>query len=182
MFEEMQKCDDLFLKYGGHPMAAGCSLKKENVEALRERLNQLTTLTEDELTEKIRIDVPMPIDYINEELITELQLLEPFGKANEKPVFAAKNLDILGAKIIGQNRNVCKLRVQSEYGRVMDAMYFGDQEAFRTYLEEKFSRRAVEDMFLGRKNPIRLSVVYYPEINEFRDMKTMQIIIREYQA
>ncbi len=103
-------------------------MKEEHIEELREKLNQETTLTEEDLTEKIRIDVPMPVDYVSENLINELQILEPFGKGNEKPIFAAKNLEILGARIIGQNRNVCKMRVQSEYGKVMDAIYFGDQE------------------------------------------------------
>ena len=101
MFEEMQKCDDLFLNYGGHPMAAGCSLERENIRPLRERLNIAAHLTEEDLTEKICIDVPMPISYITEHLIEELNVLEPFGTANKKPVFAEKDVSILGARILG---------------------------------------------------------------------------------
>ncbi len=181
MFEEMQKCDGLFLKYGGHPMAAGCSLKEANINQLRTQLNLLTTLTDDDLIEKIRIDVPMPIDYIRKELIDELQLLEPFGKANEKPVFAAKNLSVLEARLIGKNRNICKLRICSEYGCVMDAIYFGDSDIFLTYLKQKFSAKDVENMFAGIQNRITLSVIYYPEINSYRGIDNIQIVIREYQ-
>lgn len=181
MFEEMQKCDDLFLNYGGHPMAAGCSLEKENVQALRERLNAAACLTEEDLTEKICIDVPMPISYITEHLIEELNVLEPFGTANKKPVFAEKDVSILGARILGQNRNVIKMQVADASGTVMDALYFGDVEVFRTYLEEKYGYAETEKLFQNRKTCIRLSVIYYPTINEFRGQRTLQIVISDYQ-
>lgn len=181
MFEEMQKCDDLFLNYGGHPMAAGCSLEKENIQPLRERLNTNAQLTEDDLIEKICIDVPMPIGYITEHLIEELDILEPFGTANKKPVFAEKNLHVLGARILGQNRNVIKMQVASVSGVVMDALYFGDAEEFRRYLEEKFGFQETEKMFQNRKTDITLSVIYYPTVNEFRGQKSLQIVISDYQ-
>ena len=181
MFEEMQKCDDLFLNYGGHPMAAGCSLEKENIQPLRERLNTNAQLTEEDLIEKICIDVPMPIGYITEQLIEELEILEPFGTANKKPVFAEKNLHVLGARILGQNRNVIKMQVASVSGVVIDALYFGDAEEFRRYLEEKFGFQETEKMFQNRKTDITLSVIYYPTVNEFRGQKSLQIVISDYQ-
>lgn len=181
MFEEMQKCDDLFLNYGGHPMAAGCSLEKENIQLLRERLNTNAQLTEEDLIERICIDVPMPIGYITEQLIEELDILEPFGTANKKPVFAEKNLHVLGARILGQNRNVIKMQVASVSGVVMDALYFGDAEEFRRYLEEKFGFQETEKMFQNRKTDITLSVIYYPTVNEFRGQKSLQIVISDYQ-
>ena len=181
MFEEMQKCDDLFLNYGGHPMAAGCSLEKENIQPLRERLNTNAQLTEEDLIEKICIDVPMPIGYITEQLIEELEILEPFGTSNKKPVFAEKNLHVLGARILGQNRNVIKMQVASVSGVVMDALYFGDAEEFRRYLEEKFGFQETEKMFQNRKTDITLSVIYYPTVNEFRGQKSLQIVISDYQ-
>ena len=181
MFEEMQKCDDLFLNYGGHPMAAGCSLEKENIPHLRERLNVNAHLTEEDLTEKICIDVPMPISYITEHLIEELNVLEPFGTANKKPVFAQKNVNILGARILGQNRNVVKMQVADNSGTVMDALYFGDAEVFRGYLEKKFGYSETEKMFQNRKNNIMLSIIYYPTVNEFRGQRNIQIVISDYQ-
>ena len=181
MFEEMQKCDDLFLNYGGHPMAAGLSLEKENIQHLRERLNANACLTEDDLMEKICIDVPMPISYITEHLIEELNVLEPFGTANKKPVFAEKNVSILGARILGQNRNVVKMQVSDNSGAVMDALYFGDIEVFRSYLEEKFGYTETEKMFQNRKSNIILSIIYYPTVNEFRGQRSIQIVISDYQ-
>lgn len=181
MFEEMQKCSDLFLNFGGHPMAAGCSLPKENVELLRRKLNELTTLTEEELTEKIVIDVPMPLDYISERLVKELELLEPFGKGNIKPVFADRNLELLSGRILGQNKNVLKLQVQNAAGRVMDAMYFGDIEQFCKYMAEQFGEQEMEKVFLGRPNRVRLSVIYYPSVNEYRGRRTLQIVIQHYR-
>lgn len=181
MFEEMQKCDDLFLNYGGHPMAAGCSLERENIQPLRERLNIAAHLTEEDLTEKICIDVPMPISYITEHLIEELNVLEPFGTANKKPVFAEKDISILGARILGQNRNVIKMQVTDTSGIVMDALYFGDVEVFRTYLEDKYGYAETGKLFQNRKTGITLSVIYYPTINEFRGQRSIQIVISDYQ-
>lgn len=180
MFEEMVKCQELFTKFGGHPMAAGLSIKKEDVENLRIRLNELTTLTEEDFIPKVSIDVAMPIDYISEELIGELEVLEPFGKANPKPVFAEKNLNVLSARILGQNKNVIKMQVLNSQGMVMDAMYFGDVEKFNTYLTEKFGTSETEKMYQNRENAITISATYYPQVNVFRNVRNMQIVIQNY--
>lgn len=180
MFAEMQKCGELFLNYGGHPMAAGCSLERRNVEVLRKRLNELTVLTEEDLIQKIVIDVPMPVDYISEKLIEELDLLEPFGKGNPKPVFADRNLDFQSARVLGQNRNVLKFQVASQSGLSMKAVYFGDVDEFRKKLEEWFGYTETEKLYQGRKNSVTLSVIYYPSIDEFRDVRTIQIIIQNF--
>lgn len=180
MFEEMQKCRDLFVNFGGHPMAAGCSLLKENVELLRRRLNEQTVLTEEDLRQKILIDVPMPLDYISEHLIEELDLLEPFGKGNPKPVFAEKNLNILSARVMGQNRNVIKMQVENQSKKVMDALYFGDTRQFREDLEERFGYEETEKLYQGRRNSICLSFIYYPAINEYQGDRTIQIVVQHY--
>lgn len=180
MFEEMVKCQELFTKFGGHPMAAGLSIKKEDVETLRTRLNELTTLTEEDFIPRVSIDVAMPIDYISEELIGELEVLEPFGKANPKPVFAEKNLNVLSARILGQNKNVIKMQVLNSQGMVMDAMYFGDVEKFNTYITEKFGTSEVEKMYQNRENAVSISATYYPQVNVFRNVRNMQIVIQNY--
>lgn len=180
MFKEMVKCQELFTKFGGHPMAAGLSIKKEDVENLRSRLNELTTLTEEDFIPRVSIDVAMPIDYISEELIGELEVLEPFGKANPKPVFAEKNLNVLSARILGQNKNVIKMQVLNARGMVMDAMYFGDVEKFNTYITDKFGMSEVEKMYQNRENTVTLSVTYYPQVNVFRNVRNMQIVIQNY--
>ena len=182
MFEEMMKCEELFIKFGGHPMAAGLSIKQENVEVFRRILNENTTLTEEDFVPKILIDVPMPIDYITEGFVQELECLEPFGKGNTKPLFAEKNLKVLGAKILGKNKNVIKMQVENGSGCIMDAMYFGDIEVFQKDLQEKFGEKEVEKLFLQRKNEVTLSVTYYPTINVFRECRTLQIVIQNYQA
>ena len=181
MFEEMVKCQDLFLKFGGHPMAAGLSLTKENVPVFRRRINEQCRLTEEDLVERIMIDVPMPIDYISEGLIQELSVLEPFGKGNTKPLFAEKGLRIQTMTILGKNRNVLKMTVCNSRGAFMEAMYFGDIEKFQDYVTEKYGRPELEKLFQGRQNQVLLSVTYYPTINEYRDRRTMQIVIQNYQ-
>ncbi len=181
MYEEMSKCKELFHKYGGHPMAAGLSLPKENVGLFRQRLNRDTSLTEEDLQGKIVIDVPMPLDYITKPLVEELKVLEPFGKSNEKPVFADKDIQILSLRVFGKNRNVCRMQVESRGGRRMDAIYFGHVEGFLAYLEGKYGERPVRQAMEGRGGGMSLSFIYYPEINVFQGAESLQIVVKNYR-
>lgn len=181
IYEELTKCRDLLLKFGGHPMAAGLSLEYDKVEALRLALNRNTQLTEEDLIPKISIDVALPLGYVNEELVTELEYLEPFGKGNIKPIFAERNLRIRRAGVIGKNANVLKLQVVNDYGRVMDAIYFGNVSGFLKQLTEGYGKEEVDKMFQNRDNNINLSVTYYPSINEYGGSRSIQIVIQNYQ-
>ena len=181
MFQEMQKCDELFLNYGGHPMAAGCSLLKENIEPLRKKLNELTTLTREDLTEKIVIDVPMPVDYISEVLLNEFTYLEPFGKGNTKPIFAEKNLKVLGIRLMGQQGRAARLHVENTAGAKIEALYFGDTSYLRAYLEQKFGRQQVERCYQMRESNVTLSVTYYPQIHEWNGQRSIQIVVQQYK-
>ncbi|MCC8067985.1 MAG: DHH family phosphoesterase, partial [Clostridiales bacterium] len=181
MFEEMVKCQDVFLKFGGHPMAAGFSLERGRIPEMRRRLNENCSLTEEDLSERVSIDVAMPINYISRQVIEELSLLEPFGKGNEKPLFADTGLRVLSASVIGKNRNVVKLRVQNRSGYSIDALYFGDPEPFQNYLVQKYGEAAVKNLFWGRITNIRLDLTYYPSINEYMGRTSLQIIIKNYR-
>ena len=180
MFEELLKCKDLLSRFGGHPMAAGLSLPAENLEELRKRLNANTTLTQEDLRPVIHIDAAMPIGYITEEFVEQLELLEPFGKGNPKPVFAEQHFSLLGGNIIGKNKNVFKARVKNDQGDRMDAVYFGDVEVFAAYIKEEFGDAAYEALLTGDPNPVDLGFTYYPSINEFRGKRTLQMVIQNY--
>ena len=181
MYEELCKCQELFTKLGGHPMAAGLSLPEANVEIFREKINACCGLTEEDFIPKIKIDIPMPVDYPDISLVNELSLLEPFGKANVKPQFADKNLGIDRAVVVGKNQNVLKLTLKTERGKSISAVYFGDVEEFREYYGRKYGENEVQQAFLGRTNAIRMSVVYYPEINRYQGNESIQIVIKNYQ-
>lgn len=181
MYEELCKCQELFTKFGGHPMAAGLSLPEANVEIFREKINACCGLTEEDFIPKIKIDIPMPVDYPDIPLVNELSLLEPFGKANVKPQFADKNLGIDRAVVVGKNQNVLKLTLKTERGKSISAVYFGDVEEFREYYGRKYGENEVQQAFLGRTNGIRMSVVYYPEINRYQRNESIQIVIKNYQ-
>lgn len=165
MYEKLCECREYLTKFGGHPMAAGLSLEEDNIEPFRRKLNELSGLEPEDFIEKVSIDVPMPINYIRKELIQELKILEPFGKGNEKPVFAQKGLRVLRSRVLGSGRNVVKMQVADEAGYTMEAIYFGDGDKF------------CEDI-RGKQT---LSVVYYPEINSYMGRETVQIVIRHYQ-
>ncbi len=180
MYEGLNRCKDLLTKFGGHRLAAGMSLEEEKIEEFRQRLNELSGLTEEDMIEKVSIDMQMPLSVVGEEFIQEISLLEPFGKGNPKPLFAEKEIEILSGRILGKNHNVMKLRVKSKEGIEIDAMYFGDIEKFREDMGAKYGERAVEEMLSGRRTGMKISAAYYPEINEYMGKKTVQITISKY--
>ncbi len=180
IYEELVKCRDLLLKFGGHPLAAGMSLAKENLEAFRSRLNQNCRLTKEDLIPKVSIDIVMPLGYVTEELIGELTLLEPFGKGNPKPLFAERNLRFRRAYEIGRTTRYLKFRVENAYGRIMDALYFGDADAFDQAVTEHFGAGELAKLYQGRENAVRMSVTYYPSVNEYNGTRRLQIVIQNY--
>ena len=164
MYEELVKCDSLLVQYGGHPMAAGLSIEEENVEKFRQTLNDNCTLTEEDMIPKIVIDVPMPISYINEELVEQLSILEPFGKGNTKPLFAQKNLRVLKVEIYGKTQNTVKLQLRDPSGAVMDGLYWGEAKEFADFARSHET----------------ISVTYYPRINSYMGRESLQIVIQNY--
>lgn len=181
MYEELNKCKELLTKFGGHRLAAGLSLPKENVGKFREMLNKNCTLTEEEMKEKVTIDMEMPFGCVTEGLVKELELLEPFGKGNTKPVFAARDVTLLGTRILGKNRNVLKLQVQDVNGCRIEAMLFHHVDDFLGKLEEQYGKTEVEALLKGCGRQIRISMTYYPDINEYMGKKTPQIVVTHYR-
>ena len=165
MYQALCGVQELLLKFGGHHMAAGFSLREEDVEEFRRRLNEQAQLKPEDFVSKIWIDVAMPLEYISEKLVTELKVLEPFGQGNEKPQFAQKNLNIRSVRVLGKNRNAVKLALVTEQGLAMDGMLFTEGDRF---LEEMEGKRGID-------------VVYYPDVNEYNGNRTLQIVIREYK-
>ena len=165
MFAEMSRCRELFTKFGGHKLAAGLSLEEKNVEVFRKRINELANLTEDDLQMKVSIDMRLPFPYINEELIHELKILEPFGKGNGKPLFAESKLRVIQPRIFGKNRNVLKCRLEDQQGNQMEAVYFGE----------------VEDCLQQMEKKQIMSFTYYPTVNEYMGKRTIQLTIVNYQ-
>ena len=165
MFAQMCRCRALFTKFGGHKLAAGLSLEEGNVERFRETINDLADLTEEDLQMKVSIDMLLPFPYITEQLIGEIQLLEPFGKGNTKPLFAERNLRVISPRIFGKNRNVLKCRLEDASGNQMEAVYFGDVEACLKAMETKHV----------------MSFTYYPSVNEYMGRRTLQLTIVNYQ-
>ena len=165
MFAQMCRCRALFTKFGGHKLAAGLSLEEGNVQRFRETINALCDLTEEDLQEKVSIDMQLPFPYITEQLVQELELLEPFGKGNPKPLFAGKDLRVISPRIFGKNRNVLKCRLEDTQGNQMEAVYFGDVEKCLKTMEEKKV----------------MAFTYYPSVNEYMGRRTMQVTIVDYQ-
>lgn len=167
MYEELNKCKELLTKFGGHKLAAGVSMEERNLDAFRIMLNQNSILTEDDLTPKISIDMQMPLSYVSEELIDQLELLEPFGKGNTKPVFVEKDLTVLNTRVLGKNQNVLKMMVQDMKGTRMEALYFGDIPKILAYFEER--------------KGTKMAFTYYPTVSEYQGNKSLQIIVQNYR-
>ena len=180
MFTELSAFRNLFLRFGGHKMAAGLTIEKKNLEILRDGLNARCTLTQTQLMPLVMIDAAMPLGYISEEVIADLEKLEPFGRANEKPLFAQQHLSVLRLSRIGKNRNVVKMSVMGPEGIIMDALYFGDTDVFFDFLEDEYGRDNVAAALRGMRNTIDIGVTYYPQINEFQGKRSLQIVIQNY--
>ncbi len=165
MFEEMSKCKELFIKYGGHPMAAGLSISKERVEEFRRRLNEDCRLTKEDLTEVIHIDMALPFSCVSETLVEELELLEPFGKGNTKPVFAVRNVRILESRVLGKHQNVLRMKLMDESRTILEGIYFNS---------------CMQDVLLDLQRKPTMHMLYYPEINEYRGQRNLQLRILNY--
>lgn len=181
MFEEISKHKELLLAFGGHPMAAGLSLDVSHIDEFRNRLNTQESLTEDDLTPKVYIDMHLPLDYISFSLIEELEKLEPFGKGNPKPLFGVKNVKVKRGFILGNNQNVLKLLLLTNRGRVIDGIYFGDIEQFEEKMCRKFGKDELNKMYTGVDNRIVLDMIYTPMVNEYMGNRNIQINIQNYR-
>ncbi|MBQ1424042.1 MAG: single-stranded-DNA-specific exonuclease RecJ [Lachnospiraceae bacterium] len=164
MFEGLCGAEGYLTKFGGHPMAAGLSLREEDLDAFRHLLNEQAKLSTEDFVHRIWIDAPMPIGYVTPKLIGELERLAPFGQGFERPVFAEKGLRASDFRILGKNRNVLRMRLKEDRGVQLDAIIFGDAEKM---MEEIRQAETID-------------ILYYPKINEYNGRRTIQIEIREY--
>ena len=165
MFKEMNKVKDIFEKFGGHKLAAGLSLKEEDVDDFRRRINKVCTLSDKDLIEKVHFDMTLPFGYITENLIEEFEKLEPCGNGNSRAMFAEKDVIVKSARIVGRNKNVAKLRLQDSKGVILDGVYFGEAEKFVSYTQ----------------NQSKIAIMFYPDINEYMGMTSVQIVVKDYK-
>lgn len=177
MFEGLLACKELLDKFGGHPMAAGLSLQEDKVDELRIALNNKCELTDEDLTRKIMIDSSLPLEYLNLHLIEELNVLEPFGKGNSKPVFGVRDAKITKAMLLGKDKNVLKLKLLTNNNITIDAMIFNDLENFESKIIEKYGNEELDNLYNKSNNNIPMDFTFYPSINEWNGNKSIQIVV-----
>lgn len=181
MYEEMQKCQELFLKYGGHKLAAGFSLEEENIEKLRTKLNQITELKETDFIPKIAVDMQLPLSYLDSRLIEELEWLEPFGKGNTKPNFVEKDLEILRFTLCGVNKNVAQMRIRDKEGNEVDGVCFQNVEGLQQLIIEKYGEQKWSLLLQGRGQGIKMMFIYYPKIETYRGQSKLKLMINHFK-
>lgn len=179
MYNSLKECEDILLKFGGHAGAAGFSVARERLDDFRKRLNECCNLTEEELVPKVMIDVAMPISYVTENLIIQLDSLAPFGQGNPKPVFAWKDLRVRSAKILGKEQSVVKVVLEDSDGYTLEGIYFNAAE-FSDNIISWFGQEEYDKLLQGWLNNVMLNVIYYPEINEYNGNRSIQLKISEY--
>ena len=178
MYREVAKHKDLFLKFGGHSMAVGFSLEEENISSLREKLNQDSTLMEEDLEEKVLIDVPMPMEYVTLELLEEFQRLEPFGKGNPTPLFAQKDIILNYVQVIGKGKKFVKLFLQLPNGMKTDGVFFISPEEMADFLQESFGEETAESYMQGKRGESIISLCYQPELHIYNGKKSIRFVIK----
>ena len=180
MFENLSKVKDLFLKFGGHKMAAGLSIEKDKVDELRKRLNDDCTLSEEDLMKKIWVDCELPFKYVTFGLINDLKRLEPFGVGNKKPIFAGKHIDLSRMRLMGKEGNVIKLEMSDESGIKIVGVMFNKSKRFMEFLKNKFGQDEIDKAMQGEKNEIEFMALYYPNVNEYNGREYLQLIIESF--
>ncbi len=181
MYQEMSKIKECFEKFGGHPMAAGLSMKEEKLEEFREKINRNAVLTEEDFVEKVHIDIALPFSYLTESLLQEFELLEPFGNENTKPLFALRKLLIKGIRILGRTGRCLKIFVSDENGNQAEAIYFGENHIFFEKLEAFCGREETENIKKGLSSNIYMDITYYPQVNEWNGRKNIQMVIKNFR-
>lgn len=179
MYEEMTAVKQYFTKYGGHKLAAGLSMREEDIEDLRKALNEHATLTEDDFIPKVHIDVPMPMEYANEALAEQLELLEPFGVGNSKPLFAQKDITLVSGFKMGANKSFAKFRGRTAEGKPVQLIYFGDLDRFGAFLNEKYGVGSEMSLY-DSVGEFRISVVYQLGLNTYRGKTELQFVMQNY--
>ena len=180
MFEELNKCKELLGRFGGHPMAAGLSLEESNILPLRKKLNELTILTDEDIVPKIYLDMQLPLENIDINLIKDIGTLEPFGKGNSKPIFGEKQVTLIKGSIIGKNKNVLKLRIMMRNGLYVDGIYFGDIQEFERIIIDKYSAEDLDRLYNGNCK-LKIDLAYYPDINEFNGRVSLQVVVQNFR-
>jgi single-stranded-DNA-specific exonuclease len=186
MYEEMVKCGECFSKFGGHKLAAGFSIDRElfqhngNIYGLRKRLNEACTLTEDDMVRKVHIDVPMPLSFASIDLAGQMELLEPFGVGNPKPLFAQKDVTFISGKKIGANQNYAKYQVLDDCGKRQDVMFFGNMDAFHAFFVNKYGAEVLSSLYSGKGCSVAITITYQLGINSFRGVESVKMIMQDY--
>jgi single-stranded-DNA-specific exonuclease len=180
MFEELIKCKELLHKFGGHPMAAGLSLRADNIPLLREKLIGICPLSEEDLIPIIRIDKQIPLGQVNFKLIEEISLLEPFGKGNPSPLFADKAVEIYKISFLGKEKNVLKMmcRIKGTFNKI-DAISFEHSEEFKDLIAENYGEETLYGLIEGSGETVILDIIFYPDVNIYKGNASLQLIVKE---
>lgn len=181
MFEELSKCKELIYKFGGHPMAAGLSVKEENLPILKKKLNDNCTLSEDDITKKIIIDASLNLEYIDFNIVDRLNDMRPFGKGNLSPMFAVKDILITRVIFMGKEKKFLRFKIKMNNGKTIDGVNFNKYDYFKELFEEKYG----EEGFLKLQDTgycnFKMDILYYPEVNEFNGKKNIQLSIKSFR-
>lgn len=181
MFEELSKCKEYLEKFGGHPMAAGLSLKEENIEKLRRKLNSNCKLTEDDITPKVLIDAAIPLENLNYKIIDDLNIMKPFGKGNSTPVIACKGILVKRVIFMGKEGKFLRFKIELPGGKTIDGVNFNKYDFFKESFEEKYGEEAFTKLLLEGYTNFKMDIIYYPEVNEFRGDKNIQVSIKNFR-
>lgn len=181
IFEELLKCADLLTRFGGHALAAGLSLKAENIETLRERLNANCLLSDEDTNIKIKIDMQLPLEKISFKLVKEIELLAPYGKGNPQPLFAEKKVVVDKIRLVGKDKNVLKLWFRKDRSSHLEGICFKGTEKFINLLGEKYETSIVESIFKNDYYVLTMDIVFTLAVNRYNGKEQLQLIVEDFR-
>ena len=178
--DALEKCSELLIQFGGHPMAAGLTMREDNLEELRNRLNRDCDLDDDAFCDTKLIDLELPFSQLSLKLAEEINMLEPFGKGNERPVFVTRSVRLSYGRVMGIRKNVLRFTASDPAGIRYPAVWFGDTENFLNDCRACFSDQTVDSMMNG-KGCIRVNLLYTLKINEYNGIRSLQLLIVDWK-
>ena len=164
----LDSCAELFEKFGGHAAACGFTIKQENIDALRIKINEHASqhLSDEDLIPEVRVDAEISSKTLGLELVDALKKLEPFGQGNPKPKFLTKDLFLVGEPFVMKEKHL-KLKLQDANGKQFEAVWWDGVDKSATNNGQTLERNS------------RIELVCSPEANSWNGNTRLQLVVED---
>lgn len=162
LFGALEDSADLLEKFGGHELAAGLTIKSENIEAFRKKINEYAKVNSEKVNRvpEISLDAQIKVTYITLDTVHDINRLQPFGVNNPTPVFAVRNIKIHRISVMSEGKHLRMTLFKD--GKYLDAVGFGMGDYYSSFEEGDF-----------------IDVAFALDINDYKGFQNVQLILKD---